>query len=222
MHTIIYCLIPSLLLSLLTWLYLSHIGFNGIRASWGRLVSYYREKSARGKIEVQWPEALLLLSGALEAGLNMEEAIKVLQKNSPEPLKSYLAQNLKEEEAWLSFSRKMDRLFKDPSLSLGRATLVMAQETGGRAGVLLKTCAVVMRKNLEMKEKIKTLTAQSKLTAWVVGLSPLGFMAGMAALYPELMKPFFQTRAGWILMALVILLVASGLFVVHRMAELEP
>ena len=74
---------------------------------------------------------------------------------------------------------------------------------------------------MEMDEKISMMTAQSKLTAWIVGLSPFLFLGMMAFLSPEVVGPLFTTKIGLILLGMVVLLVGSGGFFVYRMARVE-
>jgi tight adherence protein B len=73
-----------------------------------------------------------------------------------------------------------------------------------------------------MKEKIRMLTAQGRVSAWVVGLSPFGLMLLFQLVAPEFMEPLFATRAGRGCVLLVIVLVLAGLWTVHRVVKVEP
>lgn len=174
------------------------------------------------KAAAQWPDALLLLSGALQSGMNLEEAFQILLNETPEPLKTSLNKKLGQGEGWLSLPQKIDRLFSDPELALTRGALLMSQEAGGKAASLLKTSSSVMRQKLELQEKARALTAQVRLTSWVVGLSPFVFLCLMCLLSPEMVRPLLTTRPGWLLLGLLALLVTAGLLLVHKMGKIEP
>lgn len=161
------------------------------------------------------------MAGALRAGLNLEEALRVLLEEAPEPLKSHLAEKDRAEK-WLPLPARLERLFGAPHLSLARAALLLSYEAGGKAGSLIESAAEVLRQKQEMKEKIATLTAQGRLAAWVVGLSPLGLMAAFQFLSPDFLAPLFATRAGLLLLTLVLILLAAGLFFAHKVAAIEP
>ncbi len=173
----------------------------------------------RERIIDQWPDGLTLLSGAVKAGLTLDEALTVLMTESPQPLRNHIARLLGEASHWLPFQVRVQILFKDPSLSLARATLLLSHAAGGRAADLLESCARILRRKSELREKARMLTAQARLTAWVVGLSPFVLMALLQVLSPELIRPFFASKAGLFLLALVILLVTAGLWTVHVMAK---
>ena len=64
------------------------------------------------------------------------------------------------------------------------------------------------------------MTAQGRLSAWIVGLSPfvLGLVLQMVA--PDFLRPLVTTRAGLWLIVAVVVLVATGLFFVRRIARI--
>jgi tight adherence protein B len=105
---------------------------------------------------------------------------------------------------------------------LARAALLICHDAGGKAAALLETSARLLRQKLEMQEKVKTLTAEGRLSAWVVGLSPFGLIAAFQLLSPEYLVPFFSSRSGFLIFFSIVLLVATGLFFVHQVVKVEP
>ena len=178
--------------------------------------------SSKG-IERQWPGALLFLAGALKTGLSLEQALEALMTETPEPLKSQLQLRMGARSAALMpLETQIKRLFAGSSLTLVRAGLLMAHQSGGQAGRLLETCAALLQQKLEMQDRSKALSAQSTASAWVVGLSPFGIIGLFSIFSPDYMEPLFDTRAGQMVLCLVCVLVLVGLWLVHRMARVEP
>ncbi|MCB4756067.1 MAG: type II secretion system F family protein [Elusimicrobia bacterium] len=180
-------------------------------------------KSCRQKrvIRRQWPDAVQLLASAVQAGFSIEGALDVMVHGSPDPLRAHWVQKISGASGWLPFEARVRLLFDDPGLSLIQATLLMAHESGGRAADIIEASARLMRKKMELKEKTNVLTAQGRLTAWIVGLSPLGMLVALQVFAPDLVQPLFTTRAGGMILALAALLVATGLFIAHRIVRIE-
>ncbi len=88
------------------------------------------------------------------------------------------------------------------------------------AGVL-ETCARTLRQNLELQEKARMLTAQSRASAWILGLSPLLFLGAMVVVAPDYVEPLFSTRAGRLVLILAAFLLVVGFWMVRKMSQVE-
>lgn len=173
------------------------------------------------KNSVQWSAALLFLAGALKTGLSLEQALAAFVNESPEPLRSQLKMRLGAHSNSLSLQKKIEKLFEGPELTLARAALLLSHQSGGKTGRILEICAEQLQEQLEMREKISVLTAQSVASAWVVGLSPFGLLVLMSFFSPDYIAPLFNTRPGMLVLGLVVLLVSVGLYLVQKMARVD-
>lgn len=169
----------------------------------------------------QWPAALLFLAGSIKAGLAMEDALALLRREAPEPLKSHLADRERGLARWAPFVARVERLMEGDELALPRAALLFAHRAGGQAAPVLEQCAQTLQIQLETEARLRALTAQNRLSAWVVGLAPTGLLAAFALFAPDYIAPLFQTGQGAAALALAAVLVALGLTLVSRMARLE-
>jgi tight adherence protein B len=94
------------------------------------------------------------------------------------------------------------------------------QNVGGRLADLLHTLADFIRARDEVRREVKVLTAEGRLSAWILaGLAPFMLLA-IQVVNPTYMKPMFQ---GW---GLLILLLTAGMVVmggalIFRMTKIE-
>lgn len=181
-----------------------------------------RWKKRKKNITAKWPAALLLLSGALKAGLTLNEALEMLLKEAPEPLRGILVERMGHGGAWLSVQKRIERLFMEEYLALPRAILLFSHESGGKTAALIETCADLLAKKMELREKAAVLTAEGRMSAWVVGASPFALLFFLSWVSPDFTRPLFVQPAGRLLLVLVALLVAAGLFLVQRAVRVEP
>lgn len=194
------------------------IGGASFYLAW-RWAGAVRLKGNPKKIQGLWPDALVLLGGCLRAGLTLNDALGVMVEESPEPLRSLLRSRLREVGDWSSVDVRVQRLLNDHFLTLPRLALCLSLEWGGDVVHVLDMSAQLLRKKMEMKQRIDVLTASGRLSAWVVGASPFVMMLVLMWLSPDFMAPLFNCRAGRLLLGLVVLLVTAGLWMVHRVAQ---
>lgn len=170
-----------------------------------------------------WPTVLLFLSGAIKAGLTLDEALTLLEKEAPESLRNVIRRGGSRTDRGRhdGFSQRVERMLPGPDLALARVALMLSHDVGGQAAPLLDQCAQNLQMKLELSERLKALTAQGKVSAWVVGLTPLGLFAGFVLCGGDYMDPLFHSPKGWMILGLALMLVVTGLFLVHRLVKLE-
>lgn len=181
----------------------------------------FNQHRRRETVRRQWPSSLLFLAGAMRAGLSAEQALETLATDGPRPLSDLLRERLSALRSSSSLERRVTVVFDDPSLRLARAALLLTRKTGGQAARVLETCAALLQQSIEMEDRVEALAAQSKASAWIVGLAPFAISAALAVVAPDYMEPLLSTRTGWLVMALSVILVACGLMLVRAMARLD-
>ncbi len=97
----------------------------------------------------------------------------------------------------------------------------IANETGGGLAETLERTAHTIRSRLQMEGKIRALTAQGKLQAWVVGLLPLVLMAVLNKMEPEAMGMLWHTRMGWATLAVIGFFEFMGVYVIRKIIAID-
>jgi len=97
----------------------------------------------------------------------------------------------------------------------------IATETGGGLAETLERTAGTIRSRLQMEGKIRALTAQGKLQAWVVGLLPVGLGAVLAKMEPAAMDMLWHSTTGWIALAVLVVLETMGVFVIRKIIHID-
>lgn len=137
----------------------------------------FRDRAKRiQKIEEQLPEAVDMMKRALRAGHPYSGAIKLVSEEMPEPL----AREFKTTFADLNYGNDVRRamlglLQRVPSVPvMALVTSVLVQrETGGNLAEILGQISDVIRGRFRLERKVKTLSAEGRLSTWVLALVPL-------------------------------------------------
>ena len=72
-----------------------------------------------------------------------------------------------------------------------------------------------------MALKIRALTAQGKLQAWVVGLLPVFLLWVLHRMEPEAMAQLWTTQLGWGVLAAVIVMEFIGVLLIRRIVAID-
>jgi tight adherence protein B len=109
------------------------------------------------------------------------------------------------------------------------ATAISIQHTvGGNLAEILDSIAYTIRERVRIKGEIRTLTAQQRLSGYVVGFLPIGLAGFLFIAAPGFMSPMFDDRvallglpAGVIILALGGFAMFIGFMLIRRIVDIE-
>ncbi|MDC4953639.1 type II secretion system F family protein [Acinetobacter baumannii] len=176
------------------------------------------------KMDQQLPDALMLISGGLKSGASLSTALFQLTHECLPPLKNEIALIIKEQkvglplnEALFNFQQRMPI----NSVVLMTTSIRIALETGGELAETLTKAAETLRQINQSEGKIKALTAQGKMQAWVVGLMPIALILVLNQMEPEAMDKLWSTPAGWIALTGIALFEVMGMIFIRKIVNID-
>lgn len=172
----------------------------------------------------QLPEVLSLLSVSLKAGSALNSALGELAEQMPPPARQEITMVLREQRMGRSMDDALSSLETRMPLEetmLLVSALRLGLKAGGSLAETLQALAAAMRRRLMLEGKVRALTAQGRMQAWVMGLLPFGVLGALLFMQPELTDLYFATVEGLSVLALVIALQVAGAWVISRMVAIE-
>lgn len=175
----------------------------------------YRKRKRLQVIEEQLPDALDAISRAMQAGNSLAGALAAVGKESPEPLGRELRIVSEEinfgrsvKDGLLGFSQRLDSL----DIRYFVLAVLIHSQTGGNLSSLLSSLAVLIRERLQLKRRARVLSAEGRLSGWVLTLLPFitGFLIYM--MNPDFMRVLWTTPTGILLLQINAVLMAIGLY----------
>src|SRR5688572_658756 len=172
----------------------------------------------------QLPDALDMLVSAMKAGYSFQAAMKFIGEEIPEPLGPEFARFYEEQRlgmevrtALLALQERVESI----DLRMFVTAILIQRETGGNLSEVLGKISTLMRERSALKGEIETLTAESKLSARILGALPFVVFAMVNLLNPGFMRPMLETNAGpWVFFAAT-LSVMFGYWIMMRIADVE-
>ncbi|MEM7133788.1 MAG: type II secretion system F family protein [Chloroflexota bacterium] len=152
-------------------------------------------------IEAQLPDMLALMSGSLSAGYGLLQACNVVKHEMPQPISHEFARLIKETSLGISLADALDHMVervKNEDLEMMVTAIHIQNEVGGSLAEVLETITHTIRERIELRGEIKSLTAQQRMTGWILSLLPFGVAIVMMMISPDYMMGMFQP--GWTLL----------------------
>jgi len=193
----------------------------------GAIPALFVKFSARRRLnafEAQLPETLITMAASLKAGHAFNAALASVVKEGAEPTSKELARVSQEialgmpsEAALEAMAKRMD------STNFGFVVMaVNIQRTvGGSLAEILDMVADTVRQRQQFSRKVKALTAQGRMSAYVLVAMP--FLMGLAifGLNAKYMSVLFTTSAGKIMIAISLVMMAIGGAIIRKIVSFK-
>ena len=156
-----------------------------------------RTTRRRKKFEAQFPDALTLIASSLSAGHTFLRSIQMMCEESEAPLSEEFGRVVSETQLGDPLVDSLERMGK--RLDIRDVDWVVQairiqQTVGGRLADLLHTLADFIKAREEIRREVDVLTAEGRISAYVLGALPVFLFFAISVISPGYMDPMFQ---GW-------------------------
>ncbi len=191
-----------------------------------------RRRSGRlNAFDRQLPDTITLIANALRAGSSFLQAIELVVRESRPPISTEFGRVIREVNLGLAFDvalENMVRRVRSDDLELMATAISIQHTVGGNLAEILDSIAFTIRERVRIKGEIRTLTAQQRLSGYVVGFLPIALAGFLFIAAPGFMQPMFDDRVSVIgLPAGVIILIVGGFamfigfMLIRRIVDIE-
>ena len=189
-----------------------------------RLILGFITKRRHKKLINQFADALDIIVRGVKSGLPLNECVRIIALESPEPLSSEfmtLADNL---SMGAGIERALNQFYKRiplPEVNFFVIVLLIQSKSGGNLSEALGNLSGVIRSRKMMREKIKAMSSEAKASAMIIGSLP--FAVGMLVYVttPSYMLELFRTDTGHVILAMGATLMGMGIMVMRNMINFE-
>ncbi|MGX1924215.1 type II secretion system F family protein [Vibrio sp. NH-7] len=154
--------------------------------------------------EEQLPEALDIMRRMLQAGQPVTQAFNEVGNEMPDPIGT----EFKNTFNLLNFGYDMRMAImqmaeRTPTVSMlaFSSAVLLQKETGGNLSENLEKVSKVLRSRFKLQRKIKTLSAESRLSAWILVLSPFLLFLFLTFINPSYVEPLYTDPRGMTLVS---------------------
>jgi len=182
----------------------------------------------RGKrmqtFEEQLPDAIDTMKRALKAGHPLGAALKLVAEELDDPVAAEFELTFGD----INYGNDVRRAFlgllsRMPSVSvMALVTSILVQkETGGNLAEILEKISIVIRGRFRFQRKVKTYSAEGRMSAWVLAMVPLFLFVALWFVTPDYLPVLLDDPRGQKLIAYGFVSAVVGIFWIRRILRIE-
>lgn len=180
--------------------------------------SYYE------KFQEQLPEALDLLGRALRSGHALTSGLNMVAEESVDPIKAEFSITVDELKLGLTVQEAFDNLCQRvPSADLRFfvVAVTIQRETGGNLAEILDNISRLIRERVQFNRQVQTLTAEGRLSAWVLIALPLVMFIYIYFTNYDYISMLWTEPVGLVLLVGGVVSQIIGAYVMKRIVAVE-
>ena len=181
-------------------------------------------KEQRGMFAEQLADNCEVLASAMRAGHSLVGGLSVLVDEAIEPSKTEFAQVVSNEQLGIPVERTMTEVARRmDSKDLGQIAMVaaMQRDAGGNTAEILDRVTETIRQRFTLRRLVDTLTAQGRLSRWVLTGLPVVLLLAMTVLNRDYASVLFDTTGGQFALTLAGVLLVAGSLVIKKIVDIK-
>ncbi|MEC7668488.1 MAG: type II secretion system F family protein, partial [Pseudomonadota bacterium] len=168
--------------------------------------------------------ALDIIVRSLSAGHPLGTSIALVSREMPDPIGSefgilsdQLTFGSELEQAMLNMYDRVGA----PELNMVTVSVSVQRGTGGNLAEILENLAQMIRDRLMIKAKIKAISAEGRITAWIMLLFPFGLFYMLKAMVPTYFDLVWESGYGGLVVGVCLTLLFFGMIVIRKLVNFD-
>ncbi len=183
-----------------------------------------RIKTRLRMVNTQLGDTLAILSNALKAGHSFFQAIDSVSKEMTGPIAEEFTKLQKEISFGVNTETALENMVSrvgSEDLELMVTAVLIQRQIGGNLAEILDNISSTIRQRVKMKGEIKALTAQGRMSGWVIGGLPFVLAGMMGIMSPDQLKLFITEPLGFVMIGMALLSEGIGILFVKKIVNVE-
>ena len=176
------------------------------------------------RIEQQLPDALDLMGRALRAGHAFPTALKMVGDEMSDPIAGEFRVAFDEVNFGIAMPEALMNLAtRVPSTDLRYFVIavLIQRETGGNLSELLASISTIIRERIKLMGQVRVLSAEGKMSAWVLGLLPFGAALMIQLTNPKFLEVLYTDPGGRKMLAVVGVMMLLGVLAMRKIIHIR-
>jgi tight adherence protein B len=185
---------------------------------------WHRTRQRMARLDEQLVDAMMLMAGGLRAGYSFLQGAEAVARELGAPIRDEFAALLQDlrvgvnvDEALLGLASRTGTEEFDMMVT---AVLVQRQ-SGGNLAEILETIAHTIRERMRIRREVQTLTAQERMSSYVVGALPIVAFTFLSFANPGYLDLLFGSMQGRMMLGASIVLELIGFFIIRRIIDIK-
>ncbi len=172
----------------------------------------------------QLPDGLQALSSSLRAGFSLIQGMDLVATDLPAPISVEFARALREMNLGSTFEQvlqNMGRRVRSPDFDLAVSGILINRQVGGNLSELLDNIVATLRERVRLKAFIRVLTAQHRLSAWIIAAVPMVLLVILFLGMPQYTRYLLVTPIGQVMLVVALCMQVLGGYFIRRIVSID-
>ena len=172
----------------------------------------------------QLAPTLQLMAASLQAGLSLAQGMDTIVKEGADPVAGEFRRALVETRLGVQVEDALDSMAERMMSEDFRWTVMairIQREVGGNLAELMLNVAATLRERDYLRRQVKSLSAEGRFSAYILLAMPPAVLLYEMVANRTYLEPLISTPIGWVMLAVMGLLMGLGAFMMNRMIKLE-
>lgn len=181
-------------------------------------------KNHKKLIEEQLLQAIVVMNSAFKSGKNIIQAIEIVKKELPSPIKEEFAIIYTDISYGLDLGTVFNRFYNRVKVEEAKyitSSLSLLSKTGGNIVTVFNMIEKNFYDRLKIKNELDALTSSSKFLYRMLISLPIIFILVIVAMNPEYFNPLITTKIGYVIDVLILVIYIIYILIVKKMMQVE-
>lgn len=178
----------------------------------------------RDRFVSQLPDTLQLMAGSMEVGYSLPQAVDTVVREDLDPVSSEFSRALIESRLGVPIEDALETVggrMQSQDFDWVVMAIRIQRQVGGSLAEVLKTVADTLREREQLRRTVRALSADGRLSAWIVGLAPFFVAMFLMIFNPGYIRPLFQDPLGLVMLGAAAILIVVGVLLITRIVKVE-
>jgi tight adherence protein B len=183
-----------------------------------------RIRSRQTKFLKEFANAIDIIVRGVQSGLPLNDCMKVIAGEAPEPVRSEFADLVEQQKVGVSLSKAFERMYERVPLqevNFFAIVVVIQSQTGGNLAEALSNLSLVLRERYRLQAKVQAYSAEAKASAMIIGALPPLVMGVVYLTSPDYISLMWTNELGKIMLAAGGVWMLMGILVMRKMINFE-
>jgi tight adherence protein B len=175
--------------------------------------------------EDQLADTLQMWVNGLRGGYSVMQAIESISREAPEPTQTEFKRVVREVQLGIPMDQSLAHLLErvpSEDLDLVVTAVNIQREVGGNLAEILEIIGHTIRERIKLKGEIRVMTAQGRVTGYVIGGLPVLLLGLLSLISGEYMNRMFTNRyCGWPMLCCGAGMISLGMAAIQKIVDIE-
>ncbi|OLS36899.1 type II secretion system F family protein [Bacillus sp. MRMR6] len=183
-----------------------------------------KRKKRLAVVNYQLIEVLGMMANSMRAGFSFMQAMQLVGKEMPDPLGLEFERLVRQAGLGIPLEEALEEMVErlpNKELEVVVRGILAQRRSGGNLAQLLETMEETIRGRVRILEELNTLTAQGRMSSWIITLLPVALGLYLALVNKEYFSPMLEHPLGWMMLLVGSVSIIIGWAVIQKIIRIE-